>query len=846
MSLLGELGPAGAKLLKKAKLGKKKAVSSVKVSGGLTKSAEQTIQKEGVDITPSDLSTKSINELGTSTNIVLPDEKVVGFSKPKVIESENKALSQTEVRVEDSSGTHDTNLDDEVIQSENKALSQEDVSIGDVSVEDLTKKHSTLLSSGIHDTNLDDETRSLLSETRRNIIARTGDLSIIPSDRQFVSKIVEDAVGAVDTTKTLPQRLADATGWAYRSSMLATSAPLNVIGSTVKAYVDPIIEMLGKDARQLARGEFSHLGENWETALNGIHDLNSCWKDAFSLAKEAFMKDQSFFNKSSFMLAQRKVLSGAAFGLDKNSSQFLESAGAKSIDFLGGLFSIGTRSVRAGDELVAQLSGRASVRRYAAFYGSKFGKLNGDDLQGFIGKTLNNISLKSDQNLTSAERAIKKFAQDDSLHTNFMHKVVTDGVGDRMVQFLAKLANQNPNTIGAAMPFVTGIYNANKLSIQMTPGLQFLNASFRRELADPLTRNQAVGKMVLGFGIFSSGFFAASNGLITGFEPFDINERKTREAAGIKSCSILGVQIGDKIPTLAPMFLAASLYDLYKKYDLSQGQMATINQVALTPVLAMLDRANFAKDLLKLFGETDKLPDNLSRLVARVGSNLLPAKPLWTQIAQNTFGIKDTSDWIRSLKAGMHLSDSKLDPKTDIFGQDVYGRKILGVGFEDDAMKNSPVGQAVANDHLRISDMNRYMSGSSRLIDLKDLDGKSGYSVFYEMKKALFKPERYEDDIVTALNKLVTSKEYQSLSPEFIANNGTDSPRNMAVNNLINHYKTAARLQVAREYPDLRSAVNTIRSNTREIKSGKTSTPVSKDSIRNQINTVNNINSSGL
>lgn len=660
---------------------------------------------------------------------------------------------------------------------------------------------------------------------------------------QYVDKVME-TVGelakptgskGMQALKLLPKAIGEIT---INGMLGVKSALVNVLSSASVPIMETIERnVVGRMVAAAAGKSTGTIKSGFETTGRYMSDYLSSIPYAFKMGLETLKTGKNYFNPRPI---QKQETGSALMQLANLAPDNGFGRGAKKLlNFLN----LPLALVKASDEATANLTGIPEIMRQARVIGRDVLKLEDDAVEKYAENTLTRILTAPIDELDSVEKQIRNGAHMSASHANFTElieqgdKVGIEKMSDHLASTVIKTVNENPQTLGLVSVFMRSPYLAGKLGVQHTP-LQTINKQFYKELSNPATRELAIGRVSLGTMFLGAGAALAYNKLGYGDAPIDAAERKALEAAGVKFNSISGFSFNKNFTLAQPLTMGMNLVSALQKYDLEEGDFLGVVQAFSLVIGNAIKDVNFAKDLATVASSILDNPAKASKVLLNRGYNVVPfARDL--KGLEELAGMREANEIMDQIRSRVPIWGHSVDFKRDVFGrkpdQTFFGFKSFG----DSLSKSEPISKAILDDKISIPDLPQTLTGSNRVINIRQTTGKSGESIWSEIKDLSGKiklPQYGGKDLIGALNGLVTSSKYNKLSREFVLGNDSRSPRDKVIQDVINEYRDAATKAILRQYPSLRKAQAKIQQHQEAVKAGKSVERIRdpiKDSLRN-------------
>lgn len=433
-------------------------------------------------------------------------------------------------------------------------------------------------------------------------------------------------------------------------------------------------------------------------------------------------------------------------------------------------------------------------------------------------------------------------------------------VGTEIADAVSGIVKQHP-TLRLFAPFLTiptnimvtstetlvgGTYRLVKdnLSKQMmdVPGLSGDLDDFIAKINSPNAsiRRQAVGQSYVAANMVGAfGFLLAQPGIvsmdgpgalpmITGSGPVDANQRQAWLNAGWQPFSI---RVGDKYysyqrvePFATWLGFMTDLVQVaqYQQYrdDPDSDELLDVGVVAaMTAMTKQLTEKTFMQGLQDLTNllEAD-VDSNVEWAKRTLSSILVPASIRQTALSMDPV-IRDARTVGDKLMQSIPGMSERLDSKRDLLGEKIK-RGYLADSPWFDAIAPTRVtdikDDVVRNEFLQVPNDWRSMptryKGINMLDARLDINGTSAYDAWQEQ---ITKTKIRGKTMRQALRVLFKDPEYQALDPS-PTTFGQDSGRVLAINRVMNAYKRAAFVQLAKDNPQLEREFKAVRQAARD------------------------------
>lgn len=563
------------------------------------------------------------------------------------------------------------------------------------------------------------------------------------------------------------------------------------------------------------------------------------FKEAAKFAKQAFKDQDNLLDPSNraFEEGQKRAITSERFsGLESDAAK-------QSIDAFGNAIRIPGRLLLTTDEFFKQLAYRRAARFKAAMSGLQQGIRDPKDLARYINNTMDTIVTESgrmmseeglvreasviadkkgltgkdkadfiieykDKNFNPDASGLAQYALDESQYLTFTKELQDRTLG----KGLQELTNKLP-LLRFVMPFVRTPTNILKFAAERTPFAVLLRDERQRffedfKSRDPIRTARATGKIMTGAAAAGVMIDVAYNNrdFITGGGPSNAREKEALMATGWRPYSI---KIGDTYysyqrldPIATILGIAADFVETGVRETKSFDE-TEFEHVSTALVLSLTRNFTNKSYLAGIQMWADALSDP-ERYAERLGKNYVSSfvPNVLSQMADyDTQPVKETRSIMDVVKRKLGLRGS-LDSKRNILGEEYKAEQWMGTGFINPIAMSTKKDDPILNEMASLNHAFRNPPPSlGGQIDMLEYENDKGQSA-YDRQMELLKTVKMRGlTLRQSLNKLIKSKAYQRLSPE--SEPGLPSPRIQQINNILTRYRSEAKRQMLREYPEL-------------------------------------------
>lgn len=485
----------------------------------------------------------------------------------------------------------------------------------------------------------------------------------------------------------------------------------------------------------------------------------------------------------------------------------------RSIDALKGAFdnliTLPTRTLMASDEMFKQLHYRSAVRARALREGRAMvesGKLDEAKLDEYVkyrfeeGFDVNGAAAVDE--LTG--RPIFEDAFDRARRGTFTQTLEEGTAGHSIQAFVAK----HP-AASFIMPFVKTPTNIIRWSWYRTPGFNVLHKQWRRDWAAAVPEKKAEmqAQMVMGSALWTVGAGLALSGKITGGGPSNPEQRRLLGNEWQPYSLVVEGEDGN------PKYLAFSRLDPFGLFFGIAADMAELHgtakyrpddEVYLAAAQSVARNLANKTYLRGIFDFVDALshPDRgLEKFVSGFAASHIPAILNPTMSADDPLlEVRNVIDAVRRRTPGL---GEGLDPQRNILGEVIYSSEAWGPDFASPiAMKQSK------GDHLsrrlftllhHTDDTIKYPPRAENGVSWLDYKNDKGQSAYDRYLELIAQPRSNQPALRESLERAFVEFDKRGDVSEEV--------QVMKVREVYAKYRSAAKAQAYREFPELHTAL---------------------------------------
>ena len=425
-----------------------------------------------------------------------------------------------------------------------------------------------------------------------------------------------------------------------------------------------------------------------------------------------------------------------------------------------------TRALGVADELMKQTVYRSKVAAAAHMEGINKG-LEGESLRAFVERSII-------ESVDSQGRALIEPAKEEAMRATFQQDILPNTFG--------KMIEAGTNSWGPSklvIPFVRTPINVFRQGIQMTPGLNVMQAEYRKMITGamgPEMQAQAVGQMAMGSLLMGLGAYLAENDFLTGGGPSDPQQRKKLMDTGWRPYSYVRtgpngekqyISYGRFDPVAMPFSIIADLSDSISSGRHSDGSQMDKFAAGATALLISLSKQMSNKAYLTSINQAvDAFTDpdrSFDKFASGFAANFVPFASGLRYVNPDPL-MRETRDMVDKILAQTPGFSDKLPPRRDVFGDPVTSvRSIYSVQRGD-----------IATTELQrlIEETGQSFGAPSPTVDKVDLrditmaDGRNAYDAYQQLAA---RPAPGAPTIKTALTKIMETEAYRK-APDGDAN----------------------------------------------------------------------------
>lgn len=469
------------------------------------------------------------------------------------------------------------------------------------------------------------------------------------------------------------------------------------------------------------------------------------------------------------------------------------------------LATLPSRLLLTSDEFFKQTAFRGKVQADLWMKGREKG-LKGQALTDFISENFTKATddigaaaISGTDDAAEAARAGLEFSREATFTTEldgFFAKIQALAVHYPAVRFI--------------LPFIKTPTNLLLATTHRMPGLNLLSKKYRKQFysKDPNERAAAMGKMISGFGLATTGYIMATSGTITGSGPANPKTKAAWMSTGWRPYSVrVQLENGDtayvSYQRLEPfanfLGIAADAVEVFNEAEL-EGRNPKEESYIISGLLTAMAENSINKTYMKGLSDTlttlaSPEPHKTERTAASAIASFLPnviAQTNGDEALRETRGMLDQlkSRLQTDLGTGIHAS-----PKRNAVGEIVLRQTSKWHPFDwtvqkdDDAVLMELANQGYVSGRAHGASDNRLMGTFEDFSKVEYKDGQSILDRFLELSGTISPPGG--PNLREALARAVQMPAYKALPTG--SRDNPNSPRNKVLSGITKAYRDMAK-----------------------------------------------------
>lgn len=516
-------------------------------------------------------------------------------------------------------------------------------------------------------------------------------------------------------------------------------------------------------------------------AAHTMAEMTSQTVDAWKVARKALNQGDNILDPSA-QIGDRslKQVSADEIATALENGQY----GAAVLKAGDALFNYPTRLLASSDEFFKQIAYRSRVVAKAQVEAQDAG-LRGADAEAFVQKRMSDAF--DPQTGAGLDEDALLYAQ----QATFTQPLGSSGFGSSVQVF----ANRSP-WLRLVLPFVKTPANVLSDWWQRSP-LHYQN--YLDLSAGGERRAQAAARLTMGAAYYTAAATLVGNGLITGMGPQDPETKKLWKAAGNQPYSI---KVGDKWVSYNRMDpfgmffgVAADVSEVATHTDDRSAE--DLMQMALMAFSRNLSNKTYLRGLADvmdaLFERGPQVDQKVERLMQSYAGGFVPFSGYLGNIRNDPYmrEVRSMADAVANRVPGF---SAELDPQRNILGEITMASEVSGVSpWAVTSDRNEPLAAELARIFESTGEQMQKPPKKTGKVDwtsYKNEKGRSAYDRFLQLHAEL--------GLRDAMTTLMKQPGWQLLS---------DSGRVEYFRAVQSRIRSAARLTLFKEFPELRDAV---------------------------------------
>lgn len=545
--------------------------------------------------------------------------------------------------------------------------------------------------------------------------------------------------------------------------------------------------------------------------------LSRAIKDSFKMAGVSLWKGRNILDPEAGILEANGITRGAI-----GAPNWVKNPAAKTVlDGLGEIIRVPSRFLLSSDELFKQLNYRSSLYARLTMEAADLvaaGKLTKDGAAQFVADRMK-TAFNADGGARS--QIDLDFAREATFTQELNRR---EGLGS-FAAGVQDFTSRHP-FMRLIIPFVRTPANIMKASLQRTPFLHKLSTQMKSDLAsgDPRRIAAARGKLVTGSLIWSSAILLATEGNLTGSGPRDPATRARLMETGWRPYSYVYRKDDGSVEYIEYKRLEPFATFLGMAADITEigGQISEqdMSELATASVLAMTQNIT-SKTFLQGISDVVEALNDPQRYgpsyLYNFGANMLPYAALRREMRKGTDpATRDVQSLLDAIKNTLPAYSETLPARRSwITGQPIlyptgWGSDLMSPLGEAFASANPIIGSEWKGDKVldELARINFAFSPPTRKVEGADLTPQQ-YERYVELNGTIRIGRR---TMYQALEHLFDREAYD-IGRERAADTSDPStnPRIKLIQKVITQYREAAKMQLMREFPEIRQQVVTRR-----------------------------------
>jgi len=381
-----------------------------------------------------------------------------------------------------------------------------------------------------------------------------------------------------------------------------------------------------------------------------------------------------------------------------------------------------------------------------------------------------------------------------------------------------------------------GAMDAGRSALAMMPDMPMLKRTqdelrMKLESRNPIEVARTRGKIATSVMINSTLIYMimANRDFITGGGPKDTAQRKTLEATGWQKYSL---KFGNKYAGFAGLDPLGThfgvLVDIVEQLDDHASSNTTLAEQMFAAASISLSRNVTEKSYLaglKFLTDAISEPDRkMERAVRNIAGGFVPNVLYQGQSVMGDTTLREVRSLSDAFMKKLPMGNDNLDPKRNILGEPVIMEQIPFVGPFNPSAISTRDGDVVFEELASLEHgFTQTSTTLDRSIDMTEFVNDKGQSAYDRRLELLSDTKIRGKTLRQELEKLISSKRYQRLSP--LTDGALKSPRVQLINKVMSKYRSRSLSLMMEEFPEIEREYKRMRSiNTQAQRGASTET----------------------
>lgn len=594
----------------------------------------------------------------------------------------------------------------------------------------------------------------------------------------------------------------------------------NTVGNVINSYLMPASRLAGA----IVTADKNEVVYN----LRVLKYLTTGWSDGLEWAGAAYRSGTSMLKETPYSSAGSKFVDSSIGqnGLPEATSTLawmnLFRQGAKDPDaplpahkkalayilgWAGTPARLNATLMTAEDELSRQMMYRAQMRAQIDRDLDKLG-VKGREARLKAAKDLEKKYLPQENGALNLEDPDVKEAFEQAKRAVF-----AEDTENKIIDGLNSLSNRSI-FVKTGLPFIHTVFNVMRNGIEYVPGMNFLSARTRADIAaGGVRREAAIGRMMIGTASLYQAWQWCNEGKLVGALSEDDEERQMQERAGIKPYSIkvgdswVQYQRGDPIAT--PLAIAANLYQVINNDDtLTMDNITDMIIEGLASLESIIVDKSFLSGLKDMSDAINNPKEKLPNYLVKAGQAYIPGSSFLKQAGYladpnrregRSNKASDNLEWnpVTSFMESLHLKAQTVPLKYDwLTGESVTHSYLFSTPDHQNEMTEDVVNELL-NHRVAAQIHGEPERQIGQGVELSNAE-------YSELCKLHGTVRIGGKTLIEALHQLINSPQYDRYRERLLDTpDERESYRATLVNKVIGQYREYAKYELQRRHPEL-------------------------------------------